>query len=150
MVVVVHLPIVLQCDGINTGWVCIARRSRVTPRGPLRRGIPSSSNRRRLSLAGYTSPTTKYGYGLDFAYDQRGETRWLPYVRCIKNNVPSIPPGRSLDGYMVFNISSATSLSLAFRFLSNVDAPSVCSFISLLIICTAADDVAETADAADG
>ena len=150
MVGVVHLPIVLQCDGINTGWVCIARRSRVTPRGPLRGGIPSSSNRRRLSLAGYTSPTTKYGCGLDFAYDQRGETRCLPYVRCIKNNVPSIPPGRSLDGYMVFNISSATSLSLAFRFLSNDDAPSVCSFISLLILCAAADDVAETADAADG
>ena len=51
---------------------------------------------------------------------------------------------------MIFNISSATSLSLAFRFLSNVDAPYVCSFISLLILCAAADDVAETADAADG
>ena len=55
-------------------------------------GIPSSSNRRRRSLAGYTSPTTKYGCGLDLAYDQRGETRCLPYVRCIKNNGLGIPP----------------------------------------------------------
>ena len=57
-------------------------------------GIPSSSNRRLLSLAGYTSPTTKYGCGLDLAYEQRGETRCLLYVRCIENNELSIPPGR--------------------------------------------------------